>query len=190
MLVIDLGCGWLKYPTTFENPNLETNDAIIGVDVCHYNNDIVASALKTPFRNEIADLVVIREFIEHVDAVSLIREIWRILKPNGKIYITTPNSLYIFKVLRALYGQEANPYYGHIQTFSSPEIRNLLRRNGFINIKIVYQICISRVFSRNFILKIIKILITWLTDKLFSTMNRTIEATAIKDDKQKFITYV
>lgn len=190
MLIVDLGCNWLKYPATVKNPNLKLNDTVIGIDVCHYNNDIVASALKTPFRSGIVDLVVIREFLEHVDAVSLIREIWRILKSNGKIYITTPNSLYIFKVLRALHSQESNPYHEHIQTFSSPEIQNLLRRNGFINIKITYQIRISRVFSKNFILKTIKILITWLTDKLFPMMNRTIKAVAVKDSKRKFVTYI
>lgn len=190
MLIFDLGCNWLKYPATFENPNLKTNNTVIGIDVCRYNNDIVASALKTPFCNEIADLVIIREFIEHIDAVSLIREIWRILKPNGKIYITTPNALYIFKVLRALHSQEANPYPEHIQVFSGAEIRNLLRRNGFINIKISYQIRVSRVFSRYFILKKIKILITLLTDKLFPMMNRTIEVTAIKNREKKFVTYI
>jgi SAM-dependent methyltransferase len=187
MLIVDVGCGWLKYPATVENPKLKTQDNVIGVDVCRYNNDVIASALRTPFQNEVADVVTVLQFIEHVDAVSLVCEAWRILKPNGSLLIETPNALYIFRVLRALKGIEANPYPEHIQTFSAPELRNLLRRNGFKNIEISYYNI--QVDNPNWVLRHIKQMMAYFVNKLFPMLDRGIRVVAIKDSEAKFAEY-
>ena len=45
-----------------------------------------------PFEDSSFDLVVFGEVIEHVpDPDYLLEEIWRVLKPGGKIIVTTPN---------------------------------------------------------------------------------------------------
>jgi len=47
---------------------------------------------KLPFKNNYADAFVLSQTIEHVVNVDLlISEIWRCLKPHGKVYIATPN---------------------------------------------------------------------------------------------------
>lgn len=186
MLVIDLGCGWLKYPATMEKPHLKL-EGVIGVDLCKYNNDVVADALKAPLRNEIADMVVMSQLLEHVDAVSLIREAWRILKPNGTLYLATPNALYVFRILRALYHKEANPYPEHIQIFTAPELRNLLRRNGFTQTEISYRD--TGVSSSNAVFYAVKKTILCITNNLFPMLKRDIRAVAVKDSTRCFKEY-
>ncbi len=47
---------------------------------------------RLPFENEQFDLVVLVEVIEHVvDKNELLDEIYRVLKPSGKLFLTTPN---------------------------------------------------------------------------------------------------
>jgi SAM-dependent methyltransferase len=186
MLIVDLGCAWLKFPATLKNPDAKNED-VIGVDVCRYNNDVVASALSTPFKNGIADLVVCRQFIEHVCPEGLVREAWRILKPDGEILIETPNCLYIFKILRALRNMEANPYPEHIQVFSAAELRNLLGRNGFKQVRIsYYNIDVS---NSNVVLKWVKKAVAYVIDKLFPMFDRDIRVIATKDSTVKFAEY-
>jgi len=186
-MIIDLGCGYLKYPATFDKPHLKI-EGVIGVDVCKYNNDLIADALHTPFKNGTADMVVMRQFLEHVDSQSLIREAWRILKPNGKLLLETPNALYIFKVLKALRGKEANPHIEHIQTFSAPELRNLLRRNGFKNVEISYHNV--KLVNPYLPLLPIKKCITYFQEKLFPMFSRDIVVYSQKDLLAKFEEYI
>ena len=45
-----------------------------------------------PFEDDMFDLVVFGEVIEHVpDPDYLLEQIWRVLKPGGKVIVTTPN---------------------------------------------------------------------------------------------------
>jgi predicted SAM-dependent methyltransferase len=162
-VTVDFGCGWLKHPDS------------IGVDVCHYNNDVVASAMQSPFREGSVDFVVAKQFLEHVDTQCFIRECWRILKKNGKLLLETPNALYIFKILRALRLQESNPYPEHIQTFSSAELRNLLERNGFR--------CLDIQFRPHKVNGFIKNLIDRIASLVFPMMKRDIQAIAMKDGR-------
>lgn len=154
MLIIYLGCGQLKFPsvanlytkaeeqklilTIFGNEDDKDNYDVIGIDVCRHSNDIIASALFSPIRPEVADIVVTRQFIEHVDTQSLVREIYRILKDKGKLLVETPNALFVKNIWRALRRIETIPYIDHIQIFTSAELTNLLTRNGFKGIKISY----------------------------------------------------
>ena len=195
MLIIDLGCGWLKFPSVVDwYPNNRVPDGfdfpdaeILGVDVCNYNNDVVASALQTPFRDGVADVVVMRQIIEHVYSEGLVREAWRILKPNGKILLETPNALYIFKILRALRRQIANPHPEHIQTFTAAELKNLLLRNGFRCLQFSYYNV--DVTSRNTFWSCIKKIIAFLVDKTFPMLDRDIRVTARKECTAKFAQY-
>jgi len=45
-----------------------------------------------PFADESFDIVVCCETIEHVpDVKSAVRELWRVARPGGKLFLTTPN---------------------------------------------------------------------------------------------------
>jgi SAM-dependent methyltransferase len=76
---------------------------------------------RLPLRDASIDLVVSFETIEHVpDAAALVREIRRVLKPGGRLVLSTPN--------RAFGPPERhtdNPF--HIREFTADELRCLLR---------------------------------------------------------------
>ncbi|MEJ2615578.1 MAG: methyltransferase domain-containing protein [Ignavibacteriaceae bacterium] len=67
---------------------------------------INGNALKLSFRNDSFDLIIIQDVIEHLyDTNQLINEIIRVLKPNGLIYMSTPNKYSVFNFV-------ADPHWG------------------------------------------------------------------------------
>ena len=161
---------------------------VLGVDLCRYNNDIRACNMHLPFKDGIADAVTARQILEHVDTQSFIRETWRVLKPSGRLLIEVPNSLFIFRVLRALRNTEANPHLEHIQTFAAGELRNLLRRNGFNVLSISYYNI--EVGNPNLLASLVKKCIAFLCDHCFPMFDRGIQVVAEKDGNRKFEEYV
>jgi len=58
--------------------------------------DYLCDARNMPFDNEYADIIICSEMLEHVDGVDdVLKEIHRVLKPNGKIYICVPFSMHV-----------------------------------------------------------------------------------------------
>jgi SAM-dependent methyltransferase len=80
-----------------------------------------ADATRLPFSDASVDLVVSFETIEHVpDAQALVTEIRRVLKPDGRLVLSTPN--------RAFGPEERhtqNPF--HVREFTADELRDLLK---------------------------------------------------------------
>lgn len=128
-LILDLGCGPRKYPRS------------MGIDIFDYKGvDVVCDVFEylSHTESKTFDKVVMRQFIEHVDPISLIREVNRVLKPNGKILVETPNALHFFRTIRALRRMESIPSVDHILVYTAPELKNLIQRNGFENIRITH----------------------------------------------------
>jgi SAM-dependent methyltransferase len=82
MKTLDLGCGQHRYPGS------------IGIDINpHSNADVIhdLDVFPYPFEDNFFDLIYCDGIIEHLtDVVSVIEELWRISKPNGRIIIITP----------------------------------------------------------------------------------------------------
>ena len=69
---------------------------IVRTDLIEEEGVMVADVLELPFETNSFDIVTFREVIEHVeDEQKALREIKRVLRPNGYLLITTPN-LYNF----------------------------------------------------------------------------------------------
>jgi SAM-dependent methyltransferase len=72
---------------------------------------------RLPLPEHAVDLVVSFETIEHVpDAIALLAELRRVLRPGGWLVLSTPN--------RAFRGHTDNPF--HVREFTGPELRDLL----------------------------------------------------------------
>ena len=86
MKILDVGCGVKKYKGG-------KGDVVIGLD--HFKLpgvDVVADLEKgLPLKKNSFDMVRCSHVLEHIDnAVNLIEEIWRVLKPHGKLVVIVP----------------------------------------------------------------------------------------------------
>lgn len=97
-----------------------------------------------PYANKSIDLVLACELIEHLgsDPLHMLREAHRVLRADGILILTTPNSSSLTSLANILY-QVGNPYVyslyppkesadaGHVREFVPAEIRTLLHYAGF-----------------------------------------------------------
>ena len=91
----------------------------------------LASGETAQFPDNYFDAVVMSHVIEHVhDPTGLLRECWRILKPNGRISYITPNGR---SLLRNMLGSSwfALEPPRHLHIFTPQAIRHLMVESGF-----------------------------------------------------------
>lgn len=120
--LLDFGCGSKPYSELFVNVS-----EYIGVDLQndahdHTNEDVDVfyDGKKIPFENESFQNVFSSEVFEHVPNISdSISEIYRVLKPNGKLLLTTPFS----------FPEHEMPF--DFRRLSHNGIIQLLEENGF-----------------------------------------------------------
>ncbi|OFX36378.1 MAG: hypothetical protein A2X08_14830 [Bacteroidetes bacterium GWA2_32_17] len=103
--LLDAGCGtgWFSKWSVERGADVTSMD--LGENLlskveqkCH-SKRIVGSILQIPFPNNTFDIVVSSEVIEHVpDPFLAISELYRVLKPNGIMVLTTPNKLWYFAI--------------------------------------------------------------------------------------------
>jgi 2-polyprenyl-3-methyl-5-hydroxy-6-metoxy-1,4-benzoquinol methylase len=84
----------------------------------------VASATALPLQDEAADLFVSLETIEHLDAVDeYLREVVRVLRPDGKFVCSTPNRI-VYSPGHTPESRPWNPF--HVREYSPEELKRLL----------------------------------------------------------------
>ncbi|MDR1535113.1 MAG: class I SAM-dependent methyltransferase [Planctomycetota bacterium] len=155
--ILDLGAGngylSMKLGNAMKNGGLDVKQALRAADIhpenfkyaeikCEYGD----FAGRLPFEDGYFDIVCFVEVIEHLeDQFGCIREIHRILKPGGTVYVTTPNVLNINSRIRyfmsGLFNQfnlllhkgmpSVIDWSGHIHPISYVFLSNILKRGGF-----------------------------------------------------------
>ena len=105
-----------------------------------------AEAERFPYADGSFDTVVCSEVIEHLkhDPAHMVAEINRVLKPGGRLILTTPNITSIFALYRLISGahpQVWSVYTGkdgdrHNREYTPAEISKLLQWAGFGNVNI------------------------------------------------------
>jgi SAM-dependent methyltransferase len=112
---------------------------------------------KLPSEENMYDAVVFNELFEHlrINPIFTMREVLRVMKPNGLLFLSSPNlrSLMGIKnfLLRKrayscasdLYAQyeklEKLGHMGHVREYTSAEVTDFLWKTGFIVIKVIYR---------------------------------------------------
>jgi len=116
--LLDAGAGKLSYrhlvrPLCAEYKSMDFNKTHPELD---YQSDIQ----EMPLENESFDTVLSAEVLEHVpDPEKALREIYRILKPGGRLVISIPHLMYLHN--------EPNDFY----RYTKYGLRTLLERVGF-----------------------------------------------------------
>jgi SAM-dependent methyltransferase len=153
--LLDVGCGD-GYLLTQLGSRIDAH--LYGVDVYPLETDKwtykMADLTKgLPFDDEMFDLIILGEVIEHVpDPDYLLEEIWRALKPSGKVIVTTPNlASWANRVLLPLGIQplftetssrkklgrrfkflgQGSDVEGHLKIFTLPALKELIVACGF-----------------------------------------------------------
>ena len=95
MRVLDVGCNvqMLKKGILERKPHCE----VYGIDIVDYSvlypdrsdkkPDVLASGEAIPFVDKSFDFVCFIEALEHMDAEKAIKEAYRVLKPNGRLFV-------------------------------------------------------------------------------------------------------
>lgn len=101
---------------------------------------------RLPFEDGFFEVITALELIEHLKAPeNFLGEAYRILKPNGLLFITTPNvsSLFNSRAVRGFYKslKYSTPFDDetHVSYFDSELITKTLKRYKFSKVKIKYS---------------------------------------------------
>ena len=88
--LLDFGCGSKPYEKLFKNLN-----NYVGVEVSgnkkNLKSDVYYNGIVLPFADNTFDSVLCAEVFEHVEQLDdVIIELYRVLKPGGRMIVTTP----------------------------------------------------------------------------------------------------
>lgn len=107
---------------------------------------------KLPFKNNSFDFIIFNEVFEHlrINPIFALKEINRVLKPEGVLLLTTPNLYAIHKIFMFNLGLSINDayyefnqlniygYVGHIREYSTGEIKRFLENTNFRVERVIY----------------------------------------------------
>lgn len=150
--ILDIGCGNGDHTVIF----CRNKNKVVGLDITdlrfeEYKKNfkfIKSTGHKLPFKNNYFDVVISLDVIEHVKNDNyFVREIYRVLKSDGKILIATPNRDRLSNILLKLMGKPIKyPYlignskkFGkmiHVREYLESELYDLFQKHNFKKISV------------------------------------------------------
>jgi len=136
-LILDIGCATGCLLDKLREKGWQTTGVEISASQAEYgrqkrNLDIRSLPLEeNSFPDNHFDVVHASHLIEHLnDPSSLVREVYRILKPGGHFFVTTPN---IAGFQARLFGSNwRSVIFDHLYLFSKTTLSRLLLTNSFV----------------------------------------------------------
>lgn len=157
--ILDVGAHWLHQAVFFardghtlicadvsattDHPAVQQAAVAMGASLVGYRNLDKGEGIADLAENSV-DAILFCEIIEHItyNPVEMWREFYRVLKPGGRLFVTTPNSLFYERILQKLNALFDNGEYGiavneilefhtfghHWKEFSAPELRDYFAR--------------------------------------------------------------
>jgi len=128
-VILDAGCG-----TGFARRELAEAGTVIGLDACeaaftpqadsHQVGGCIALIERAPFAHDTFDLVVAMDVLEHLeDDGPALREIHRVCRPNGYLFVTVPAYEWLWS--------RHDDALGHRRRYSAAELAAKVREAGF-----------------------------------------------------------
>lgn len=154
--VLDVGCNTGRGGSVFKelNPQVE----LVGLDCLQsrlekipkniYIQTICAYSTNIPSK-KLFDVVVAGEFIEHIysaDVTQTLKEFYKVIRPGGRLLLTTPNPNYLLLKLtgRSVLGE------AHVSQHYPADLKEKLERVGFVNVKFYGSGKVSRILGEKF----------------------------------------
>lgn len=163
---INLGCGvkllenFINIDNTFSLSELKTKKGLFKNAYIPKNAEFIKADMRMlPLKDNLADYIECISAIEHVpfaDVEIVLKEIYRVLKPNGKVIIFTSdfdditymwqeyikniqpfNSEAYFTMIQAIYGSQISYGEYHRSAFNPLYIHGLFHSLGFKDIKVI-----------------------------------------------------
>lgn len=147
--ILDIGCGTGRLVKFLNKKGFaatgidKSEEAIKKAQITNPKKNIqLASATKLPFKKNSFDLVCAISVIEHLsetEARKFLKEAYRILKPEGYLFLVTPN---YSTPLRIFQGKNWFAYQDptHVKYYSPVSLKKLLKNFGFGNFKLLFKI--------------------------------------------------
>ena len=94
MSILDAGAGECAYKVLFSHVHYKAIDLAVGEKQWNYGNlDYVGSLDNMPIESSSFDAVLCTQVLEHVEwPRECVKEMWRVLKTGGKLFMTVPMS--------------------------------------------------------------------------------------------------
>jgi 2-polyprenyl-3-methyl-5-hydroxy-6-metoxy-1,4-benzoquinol methylase len=152
-IILDVGCGSGKYISAMYDENKHSlfiglDLDLKGVQIAKRNNAsnkrsefIVASLYNLPFREQVFDGGTLWEVIEHIPPyteTSALVELFRVLKNNASLLLSTPNDHLISKLLDPAYFLRGHRHY------NLHKVAKIMESSGFV---IVEKLVKGGIFS-------------------------------------------
>lgn len=149
--ILDFGCGdgiLIKYMKR-NNPKSLFYGVDVSKKIIQINKKKISFAKfyvtsdggRLPFPNNSFDFIVSTDVIEHIyDTEYAFRELSRVLKPNGKILLSTPYNGIIKNILVVIINFDLvfSPTGPHIRFFTRKSLSACLRKVGLVPLKFDY----------------------------------------------------
>ena len=159
-----LECG--STPPLFTAAVSKLSYNIIGIDVSpeRFQNSIETLNLDVrkvnfetealPFDSNSFDAVIFNEIFEHlrINPINTMNSIFRVLKPNGTLLLSTPNLSSIANIFSILFKNKAQSsiydeynkltylgHMGHVREYTSSEVCSFLNKLGFDVNEVIYR---------------------------------------------------
>ncbi|WP_348343980.1 class I SAM-dependent methyltransferase [Ignavibacterium sp.] len=122
--ILDVGCGTKPYKNFFKFSEYIGLEYDTGIDLYKKSADYFYDGKKFPFNAETFDSIICNQVLEHVfEPEDFLKEIFRVLKPHGKLLITVP----------FVWDEHEQPF--DYARYSSFGLKYLLEKCGFRIIK-------------------------------------------------------
>lgn len=134
--LLDVGCGSGKFLATMRDLNWQVQGTEIDVaaaDIAKQVHDLpvfVGELRDASFENESFDVITLNHVIEHVyDPIELLKECSRLLRPDGKLILATPNTQSLGHAIFRRWWRGLEPPR-HLILFSTQALKICLEKAG------------------------------------------------------------
>ena len=144
-VILDVGCGNGHMLTEYKRLNWKTYGSEVGDESAKLAQEaghqvFVGELLDANYPNNFFDVVTLWDSLEHIhNPLESLSDIYRIIKPNGKIYISVPNygSWYARLFKDQWFMFTAPLHYYH---YTDKTLSNLLAKSGFKDVSIEHPL--------------------------------------------------